>query len=61
MSADNGNVVSQFNLGDLYFNGKLGILKDEEIGLNYLKLAAIKGFSKACDMLDKLEISYFDF
>ncbi|PKY42315.1 kinase-like protein [Rhizophagus irregularis] len=61
MAADNGSTVSQFNLGDLYYNGRLGISKDEEKGLSYLKLAAIKGFSKACDMLDKLKISYFDF
>ncbi|PKB99295.1 HCP-like protein [Rhizophagus irregularis] len=61
MAADNGSTVSQFNLGDLYYNGRLGISKDEEKGLSYLKLAAIKGFSKACNMLDKLKISYFDF
>uniref|UniRef100_U9UUE1 HCP-like protein n=1 Tax=Rhizophagus irregularis (strain DAOM 181602 / DAOM 197198 / MUCL 43194) TaxID=747089 RepID=U9UUE1_RHIID len=47
MAANNGNSAAQFNLGDLYFNGKLGISKDEEKGLSYLKLAAIKGQPKA--------------
>ncbi|CAG8622665.1 5611_t:CDS:2 [Rhizophagus irregularis] len=58
MAADNGNTAAQFNLGDLYFNGKLGISKDEEKGLSYLKLAAIKGQPKARAMLDKLKINY---
>ncbi|PKK77530.1 hypothetical protein RhiirC2_731807, partial [Rhizophagus irregularis] len=59
MAADNGNTAAQFNLGNLYFNGKLGISKDEEKGLSYLKLAAIKGQPKARAMLDKLKINYF--
>ncbi|CAB5209047.1 unnamed protein product [Rhizophagus irregularis] len=59
MAAYNGNAAAQFNLGDLYFNGKLGISKDEEKGLSYLKLAAIKGQPKARAMLDKLKINYF--
>ncbi|RGB37277.1 kinase-like domain-containing protein [Rhizophagus diaphanus] len=59
MAADNGSTASQFNLGDLYYNGRLGISKDEEKGLSYLKLAAIKGQPKACNMLDKLKINYF--
>jgi TPR repeat protein len=59
MAADNENHAAQFNLGDLYYNGKLGISKNEEKGLSYLKLAAIKGQPKACAMLDKLKINYF--
>ncbi|GBC02485.1 hypothetical protein RclHR1_04650002 [Rhizophagus clarus] len=59
MAADNGNIVAQFNLGDLYYNGKLGMPKDEEKGLPYLKLAAIKGRPSARYMLDKLKINYF--
>ncbi|POG68498.1 kinase-like domain-containing protein [Rhizophagus irregularis DAOM 181602=DAOM 197198] len=59
MAADNGNTAAQFNIGDLYFNGKLTISKDEEKGLSYLKLAAIKGQPKARAMLDKLRINYF--
>jgi TPR repeat protein len=59
MAADNGNTAAQFNLGDLFYNGKLGISKDVEKGLSYLKLAAIKGQPKACAMLDKLKINYF--
>jgi TPR repeat protein len=59
MAADNGNTAAQFNLGDLFFNGRLGITRDEEKGLSYLKLAAIKGQPKACAMLDRLKINYF--
>ena len=59
MAADNENTAAQFNLGDLYYNGKLGIPRDEEKGISYLKLAAIKGQPRACSMLDKLKINYF--
>ncbi|PKY61440.1 hypothetical protein RhiirA4_486418, partial [Rhizophagus irregularis] len=51
--------LAQFNLGDLYFNGKLGISKDEKKGWSYLKLAAIKGQPRARAILDKLKINYF--
>ena len=37
----------------------MDILQDQEKGLSYLKLAAIKGQPKACAMLDKLNINYF--
>ncbi|CAB4392295.1 unnamed protein product [Rhizophagus irregularis] len=30
MAADNENTAAQLNLGDLFFNGKLDILKNEE-------------------------------
>ncbi|CAI2187052.1 5592_t:CDS:2 [Funneliformis geosporum] len=59
MAADNGNTAAQFNLGDLYYNGKLGVPKEPQKGLSYLKLAAIKGQPKARAMLDKLEINYY--
>jgi TPR repeat protein len=59
MAADNGNPAAQFNLGDLYYNGKFSIPKDEKKGLDYLKLAAIKDQPRACAMLDKLKINYF--
>lgn len=36
MAADNENTAAQLNLGDLFFNGKLDILKNEEKGLSYL-------------------------
>ncbi|CAB4412844.1 unnamed protein product [Rhizophagus irregularis] len=59
MAANNENHAAQYNLGDLYYNGKLGIPKNEEKGLSYLKLAAIKGQPKARAMLDKLKINHF--
>ncbi|CAH1763401.1 13644_t:CDS:2 [Entrophospora sp. SA101] len=57
MAADNGNEVAQFNLGDLYYNGKLGVKIDEKRGLEYLKLAALKDQPKAIELLEKLNIS----
>ncbi|CAG8681208.1 10971_t:CDS:2 [Funneliformis caledonium] len=59
MAADNGNTAAQFNLGDLFYNGKLGVPKEPQKGLSYLKLAAIKGQPKARAMLDKLDINYY--
>ena len=59
MAADNGSTAAQFNLGDLYYNGKLGVPREEEKGLSYLKLAAIKEQPKACAMLKKLGVNYF--
>ncbi|CAG8508719.1 4842_t:CDS:2 [Dentiscutata heterogama] len=53
----NGNPSALFNYGDLFLNGKLGIKKDEEKGLRYLKMAAVKGQPKALEELKKRSIS----
>lgn len=52
----NGNPSALFNYGDLFLNGKLGIRKDEEKGIRYLKMAAVKGQPKALDELKKRHI-----
>ncbi|CAG8839725.1 28653_t:CDS:2, partial [Gigaspora margarita] len=50
-AADNGNNIAQFNLGDLYLNGKVGFQIDKEKGAKYLKLAAKKGYNEAIALL----------
>ncbi|CAG8482675.1 2290_t:CDS:2 [Dentiscutata erythropus] len=53
----NGNPSALFNYGDLFLNGKLGIKKDEDKGIRYLKMAAVKGQPKALEELKKRKIS----
>lgn len=40
-AADNNNPTAQFNLGDMYLNGKLKMEKDRKKGIKYLRLAAL--------------------
>ncbi|GBB84099.1 hypothetical protein RclHR1_10730002 [Rhizophagus clarus] len=59
MSADDGgNSTAQFNLGDVYYNGKLGIPKNVEKGINYLKLSALQGQPNAIKLLKTLNIDF---
>jgi len=55
LSADNGNPSARYNLADVYLNGKLGIPKNEQEGVRYLRLAALKDQPKARDMLRALK------
>ncbi|RHZ74614.1 hypothetical protein Glove_220g57 [Diversispora epigaea] len=55
-AADNNNATAQFNLGDVYLHGKLGKEKDEELGIKYLRLAALKNHLKAKKLLQELGI-----
>ncbi|CAG8495983.1 5257_t:CDS:2 [Diversispora eburnea] len=41
-AADGGNGNALYNLSEIYFNGKLGVKKDEKKGNEYFKLAALK-------------------
>ncbi|CAJ0906681.1 12237_t:CDS:2 [Entrophospora sp. SA101] len=59
LSADNGNTTARFNLGDLYYNGKLGAPKDVNKGINFLKLAALDKHPKATELLNKLKIDVY--
>jgi serine/threonine protein kinase len=60
MSADNNNATALYNLGDVYFSGKLGIEKDKEKGINYLKQAALNKQARAKEILDKNNINIHD-
>ncbi|CAG8813625.1 17438_t:CDS:2, partial [Gigaspora margarita] len=39
-AAENKNADAMYSLGDIYFNGKLRVEKNEQLGLEYLKSAA---------------------
>ncbi|CAG8619502.1 14199_t:CDS:2 [Rhizophagus irregularis] len=55
LAADNNNATALYNLGDVYFSGKLGIKKDKEKGIHYLKQAALHKQAKAKEILDKYD------
>jgi TPR repeat protein len=59
LAADNNNATALYNLGDVYFSGKLGIKKDKEKGVHYLKQAALYKQAKAREILDKNGISIY--
>ncbi|CAG8667644.1 38742_t:CDS:2 [Gigaspora margarita] len=50
----NQNVDAMYYLGDIYVGGKLKVRKDEERGLNYLRLAANSNNERAISLLKKL-------
>ncbi|CAG8761736.1 16139_t:CDS:1, partial [Dentiscutata heterogama] len=45
---------AMYYLGDIYMNGKLKVMKDEGLGLKYLKLAANNKNDRAIALLKKL-------
>jgi TPR repeat protein len=55
-AADGGNPMAQFNLGDMYLNGKLGSSPNVDVGIKYLKLAALNGHPDAVEMLKKKNV-----
>jgi hypothetical protein len=50
-SAENGNVVALYNLGEVYYNGRRKIPENKEKGIQYLKIAALKNYKPANDAL----------
>ncbi|CAG8602129.1 1198_t:CDS:2 [Funneliformis mosseae] len=59
MSADNENSTALYNLGEIYLNGRIGFEKDQQKGIQYLKLAALKGHSKAKEILKNNDFDLF--
>ncbi|RIA99792.1 hypothetical protein C2G38_2237805 [Gigaspora rosea] len=59
-AADNGNIIAQFNLGDMYLHGKLDCKVDEKLGVKYLKLAALNNHTEAIEILKKLSVDIYD-
>ncbi|CAJ0885847.1 16794_t:CDS:10 [Entrophospora sp. SA101] len=59
LAADNSNPTAQFNLGDMYINGKLGVTKDPVVGVKYLKLAALNRHPKAGEVLKGMKIDIY--
>ncbi|PKK74285.1 kinase-like protein [Rhizophagus irregularis] len=56
-SAENGNVVAIYNLGDVYYKGKRQVPENKEKGIEYLKIAALKNYKSATEALKKYNVS----
>ncbi|RHZ71456.1 hypothetical protein Glove_258g53 [Diversispora epigaea] len=54
-AADNGNLFAQFKLGDLLV--KQG---NKDIGVKYLRIAALSDNAKAIELLEKMKINFCD-
>ncbi|CAG8505814.1 12565_t:CDS:2 [Funneliformis caledonium] len=60
MAADNNNATALYNLGDVYFSGKLNFEKDTQKGIKYLRQACLYGQSKAVEILKKHNINIYE-
>ncbi|CAG8463439.1 13859_t:CDS:2 [Dentiscutata heterogama] len=58
-AADAVNVTAQYNLDDMYLNRKLFCPVNEELGIKYLKLAALNDHIDAIKLLKEKEINIF--
>lgn len=56
LSADNENSTAMYNIGNVYYHG-LGVTKDDEKGIKYLRLAALREQPKALEMCKQKGIS----
>ncbi|CAG8501460.1 917_t:CDS:2 [Racocetra fulgida] len=56
-AADAGNAMAQYNLGDMHLKGNLSSLSNSDLGIKYLKLAALNGHSKAVEVLKENDIN----
>ncbi|GBC28741.2 kinase-like domain-containing protein [Rhizophagus irregularis DAOM 181602=DAOM 197198] len=52
-SAEGNNNIAQYNLGDIYYNGKLNIPKNEDEGIKWLRKAAFNDNNNAIRFLEK--------
>ncbi|CAG8626734.1 3484_t:CDS:2, partial [Acaulospora morrowiae] len=59
LAAENGNATAQFNLGRMYYAGMVGLNKDKEKGLQYLKMAALKSQPRAMQFLESVKIDRY--
>ncbi|CAG8631948.1 7244_t:CDS:2 [Diversispora eburnea] len=57
-AANGGNVAAQYNLDDMYFNGKILGIKDVELGTKYLKLAALNNDPRSVKILKENKIDF---
>ncbi|CAG8538981.1 19851_t:CDS:1, partial [Racocetra fulgida] len=56
-AANAGNAMAQYNLGDMHLKGNLSSLSNSDLGIKYLKLAALNGHSKAVEVLKEKKIN----
>jgi TPR repeat protein len=57
-AAEGDNDIAQYNLGDIYYKGKLNIPRDENEGIKWLKLAALNDNKRAIQFLDEKGLKY---
>ncbi|RIA88664.1 kinase-like domain-containing protein [Glomus cerebriforme] len=57
-ATEGDNDTAQYNLGDIYYKGKCKIPKDEDEGIKWLKMAALRNNTKAIEFLRKQKIKY---
>ncbi|CAG8544651.1 9908_t:CDS:10 [Diversispora eburnea] len=58
-AANGGNIAAQYNLGDMWFNGKILGIKDIELGTKYFKLAALNNDPRSIKILKENEIDFW--
>ncbi|CAG8589687.1 17691_t:CDS:2 [Funneliformis caledonium] len=59
LAAENGNATAQFNLGRMYYAGMVGLNRDKEKGLQYLKMAALKNQPRAIQFLNGVKVDRY--
>ncbi|CAJ0892046.1 8268_t:CDS:2 [Entrophospora sp. SA101] len=59
LAAHGGIPSAIYMLGDIFLNGKYNVEKDENLAVQYLKMAALKNNQDATDLLKQLKIKLF--
>ncbi|CAH1764461.1 14758_t:CDS:2 [Entrophospora sp. SA101] len=59
MASNNGNVTALYNLGEMYYKGKVVKEANKHKGLEYLRLAAIQGHERAIEKLQDENIDLY--
>ncbi|CAJ0752738.1 17216_t:CDS:2 [Entrophospora sp. SA101] len=54
------NPTALYNLGSIYYEGKLNLQVDHKLGIKFYKKAALKGHDKSIQRLSSLKISVYD-
>ncbi|RHZ82074.1 hypothetical protein Glove_114g147 [Diversispora epigaea] len=52
------NETAMYKLGDIFYNGKLGVKEDKEMGIELYKLAAMMNKPGAMEFLNSIKINY---
>ena len=58
-AAEAGHATALFNLGVCYCSGEVGGVKNEEMGLRYIRRAALQGYEQALKFLEKYRMSLY--
>jgi serine/threonine protein kinase len=58
-AAEGDNVIAQYNLGEIYYTGRFNVPKDEDKGIKWLRMAALRENLKAIGFLEEKGISLY--